>query len=41
MKKTINWFMIPFLLFVFLINVKTAFAETEKEMEVGITEHLD
>jgi protein SCO1 len=41
MKKTINWFIIPFLLFVFLINVKTAFAETEKEMEVGITEHLD
>lgn len=41
MKKTINWFIIPFLLFVFLINVKTAFSETEKEMEVGITEHLD
>jgi protein SCO1/2 len=41
MKKTINWFTILLLLFVTLINAFTASAGTEKEMEVGITEHLD
>ncbi len=41
MKKTIKWFTLPFLLFVFLINTNIALAETEKEIEVGITEHLD
>ena len=41
MKKTINWFTILLLLFVLLINANKAIAGTEKEMEVGITEHLD
>jgi len=41
MKKTTSWFTMLFLLFVTLINVNTASAGTEKEMEVGITEHLD
>ena len=41
MKKTITWFALSFLFFVSLVNVTTAFAETEKEMEVGITEQLD
>ena len=41
MKKTINWFTILLLLFVLLINANKAIAGKEKEMEVGITEHLD
>ena len=41
MKKTINWFILIFFLFISLINVNSAFAVAEKEMEVGITEHLD
>jgi protein SCO1 len=41
MKKTISWFTILLLLLVALINANTASAGTEKEMEVGITEHLD
>lgn len=41
MKKTISWFTLLFLLFVALINTNTASAGTEKEKEVGITEHLD
>jgi protein SCO1/2 len=41
MKKTISWFTLLFLLFVTHAFTNTASAETEKEMEVGITEHLD
>lgn len=41
MKKTISWFVFPFFLVILLLNTHTAFAEKEKEIEVGITEHLD
>lgn len=41
MKKTISWFALPVLLAVMLIYTNSAFAEKEKEQEVGITEHLD
>ena len=41
MKKTISWFALPMMLAVLLLNVNTAFAEKAKDLEVGITEHLD
>lgn len=41
MRKTITWFAMPLLLVVLVINTNVAFAENEKEQEVGITEHLD
>lgn len=41
MKKTISWLIMNLLLAVlFLISVKT-FADNSKDLEVGITEHLD
>jgi len=41
MKKTISWFAIPLLLVVFLLSMITVNAEKGKDLEVGITEHLD
>lgn len=39
--KTLAGFALPLLLAVFLINSKTSMAEKPKDLEVGITEHLD
>ncbi len=41
MKKTISWFTIPLLLVICLFSNPLTAADKEKEMEVGITEHLD
>jgi protein SCO1/2 len=41
MKKTISWFIIPLLLVLFQFNANTVNAGTGKDLEVGITEHLD
>jgi protein SCO1/2 len=41
MKRPISWFTLPILLLLFLINIQTAVAEKRKDLEVGITEHLD
>jgi len=41
MKKTIPWFTLTFLLVICLFSYTVDAAEKEKEMEVGITEHLD
>jgi protein SCO1/2 len=41
MRKIISWFALPVLLAVLLFNVNNASAQTAKDLEVGITEHLD
>ena len=41
MKKTIVWFALPVMLAVLLFYSKSATAEKAKDLEVGITEHLD
>lgn len=41
MKRTINWFTFAFFLVICLFTNTIAGAENEKELEVGITEHLD
>lgn len=41
MKKTISWFAIPFLMVVLLFSTNCVSAQERKELEVGITEHLD
>jgi protein SCO1 len=41
MKKTIRWFVLPTLLAVLLFISRSAFSANEKDLEVGITEHLD
>lgn len=41
MKKTSLWFALPVLLAVLLLNFNAAYAEKAKDLEVGITEHLD
>lgn len=41
MKKTIAWFALPVILAVLLLIVSTVSAEKAKDLEVGITEHLD
>jgi protein SCO1 len=41
MKKTISWFTIPLLLAILIFSSISAVAEKGKDLEVGITEHLD
>jgi len=41
MKKTISWFALPIILAVLLFTSVYAFAQNTKDLEVGITEHLD
>jgi len=41
MKKTISWFTLPIILAFLLFTSVNAFAENTKDLEVGITEHLD
>jgi protein SCO1 len=41
MKKTITWFVLPVLLAVLLLNLNKVYADKPKDLEVGITEHLD
>jgi len=41
MKKAIVWFILPVMLAVLLFYSNTASAEKAKDLEVGITEHLD
>ena len=41
MKRTSSWFVLPVILAVLLFNVNIASAEKAKDLEVGITEHLD
>ena len=41
MKKTISWFALPLLMAVLIFDTVTTFAQNAKDLEVGITEHLD
>ncbi len=41
MKKTISWFTFPFVLMVLLFSSTNSQAGNVKDLEVGITEHLD
>lgn len=41
MKKTISWFVLPLIVAVLILISVNASAENAKDLEVGITEHLD
>ena len=41
MKKTISWFIMPLILAALIFTNLNTFAENTKDLEVGITEHLD
>ena len=41
MKKPISWFIMPLILAVLIFNTVNTFAGNAKDLEVGITEHLD
>ncbi len=41
MKRTISWFVLPFFVAVMFFNPLNSSAEKAKDLEVGITEHLD